>query len=56
MTVDRAQWTSIATQFADCTYEQVFEYACAAAATIGGTALFLEVGQTAAELVLLAFA
>ena len=41
--VESAQWTSIVTKFSDCTYEQVYEYSCAAAKKIGAAAYFLDI-------------
>ena len=41
--VESAQWTSIVTKFSDCTYEQVYEYSCAAATKIGAAAYFLDI-------------
>ena len=41
--VPPAQWTSLATTFADCTYEQVYEYCSATAANIRGSTKFFRV-------------
>jgi lipid II:glycine glycyltransferase (peptidoglycan interpeptide bridge formation enzyme) len=41
--VPPAQWTTLAATFADCTYEQVYEYCNATAAQIGGSAKFFRI-------------
>ena len=41
--VPPVQWTGLATTFADCTYEQVYEYCSATAANIRGSTKFFRV-------------